>query len=57
MLSRDQLLEQVWGYDADPAGNVVDLYVHYLRKKLDPPGAKDSLIRTVRGAGYTVRGS
>lgn len=55
VLSRDRLLEQVWGYDADPQGNVVDLYVHYLRRKLDPPGA-DSLIRTVRGAGYAVRG-
>lgn len=55
VLSRDRLLEQVWGYDADPQGNVVDLYVHYLRRKLDPPGA-ESLIRTVRGAGYAVRG-
>lgn len=57
VLSRDQLLERVWGYDADPAGNVVDLYIHYLRKKLDAPGSRDSLIRTVRGAGYTLRGS
>lgn len=56
VLSRDQLLEQVWGYDAEPQGNVVDLYIHYLRKKLDDPDG-DSLIRTVRGAGYSVRGS
>lgn len=50
VLSRDDLLEKVWGYDADPAGNVVELYIHYLRRKLDAPGS--SLIRTVRGAGY-----
>jgi len=57
VLSRDQLLERVWGYDADPAGNVVDLYIHYLRRKLDTAGSKESLIRTVRGAGYTLRGA
>lgn len=51
VLSRDQILERVWGYDAEPEPNIVDLYVHYLRKKL---GAR-SLIRTVRGAGYTIR--
>ncbi len=50
VLSRDDLLEKVWGYDADPAGNVVELYIHYLRRKLDAPGS--SMIRTVRGAGY-----
>ena len=52
VLSRDQILERVWGYDAEPEPNIVDLYVHYLRKKL---GAR-SLIQTVRGAGYTIRG-
>jgi DNA-binding response OmpR family regulator len=55
VLSRDQLLERVWGYDAEPQGNVVDLYVHYLRRKLDPAGEDaEPLIRTVRGAGYTI---
>jgi DNA-binding response OmpR family regulator len=55
VLSRDQLLERVWGYGADPQGNVVDLYVHYLRRKLDPRGEDaQPLIRTVRGAGYTI---
>lgn len=55
VLSRDQLLRRVWGQNADPSGNVVDLYIHYLRKKLDDetPGAQ-SLIRTVRGYGYTI---
>jgi DNA-binding response OmpR family regulator len=56
VVSRDQLLERVWGYDADPQGNVVDLYVYYLRKKLDPEGRdRERLIRTVRGAGYLLR--
>jgi DNA-binding response OmpR family regulator len=55
VMSRDQLLERVWGYDADPRGNVVDLYVYYLRRKLDPDGRdREPLIRTVRGAGYAV---
>ena len=58
VMSRDELLERVWGYDADPQGNVVELYVHYLRRKLDPPGcpAAASTIRTVRGVGYQLRG-
>lgn len=56
VLSRDQLLERVWGYDADPRGNVVDLYIHYLRRKLDPVSdGAESIIRTVPGAGYLIR--
>jgi DNA-binding response OmpR family regulator len=55
VLSRDQLLERVWGYDAEPRGNVVDLYVFYLRRKLNPEGCgREPLIRTVRGSGYVV---
>jgi DNA-binding response OmpR family regulator len=55
VLSRDQLLRRVWGPDSDPTGNVVDLYIHYLRKKLDPePSGAPSLIRTVRGYGYSL---
>ena len=55
VLSRDQILERVWGYDADPQGNPVDLYIHYLRRKLDPDRFDaEPLIRTVRGAGYVV---
>lgn len=49
VLSREQLLSQVWGYDFDPGSNVVDVYVGYLRKKL---GA--DLVSTVRGLGYRV---
>ena len=47
VLSREQLLDQVWGYDFDPGSNVVDVYVGYLRRKF---GA--GKIATVRGMGY-----
>jgi len=47
VLSREQLLDQVWGYDFDPGSNVVDVYVGYLRRKF---GA--DAITTVRGMGY-----
>jgi two-component system, OmpR family, copper resistance phosphate regulon response regulator CusR len=50
VLSREQLLSRVWGYDYDPGSNVVDTYVRYLRKKV---GAER--IETVRGMGYRLR--
>jgi DNA-binding response OmpR family regulator len=50
VLSREQLLSSVWGYDYDPGSNVVDVYVGYLRKKVG--GGK---IETVRGMGYRLR--
>jgi DNA-binding response OmpR family regulator len=53
VLSRTQLLEAVWGYDFDPGSNVVDVYVRYLRRKLDEPG-QPSLIQAVRGVGYRL---
>jgi two-component system response regulator QseB len=49
VLSREQLLSHVWGYDYDPGSNVVDVYVGYLRRKL---GAES--IETVRGMGYRL---
>ena len=49
VLSREQLLSRVWGYDFDPGSNVVDVYVGYLRQKLG-----SDLIETVRGAGYRL---
>ena len=49
VLSREQLLSQVWGYDFDPGSNVVDVYVGYLRKKL----GRDR-IASVRGMGYRL---
>ena len=50
MLSREQLLSHVWGYDYDPGSNVVDVYIGYLRRKLG-----DDVIETVRGMGYRLR--
>jgi two-component system copper resistance phosphate regulon response regulator CusR len=49
VLSREQLLSHVWGYDFDPGSNVVDVYVRYLRRKLG-----DGVIETVRGMGYRL---
>ncbi|WP_299403748.1 response regulator transcription factor [Acaryochloris sp. IP29b_bin.148] len=49
VLSRQQLLDRVWGYDYDPGSNIVDVYVGYLRKKLG-----NALIETVRGVGYRL---
>jgi DNA-binding response OmpR family regulator len=49
VLSRQQLLDLVWGYDYDPGSNIVDVYVGYLRKKLG-----NDLIETVRGMGYRL---
>jgi DNA-binding response OmpR family regulator len=50
VLSREQLLNQVWGYDYDPGSNIVDAYIKQLRKKLG-----SELIETVRGVGYRLK--
>lgn len=50
VLSREQLLDRVWGFDYNPGSNIVDVYVGYLRKKLG-----SDLIETVRGMGYRLR--
>lgn len=54
VLTRQQLLDAVWGIGFDAGSNVVDVYVSYLRRKIDRPG-EPSMIETVRGAGYRVR--
>lgn len=51
VLSREQVLNSVWGYDYDPGSNVVEVYVRNLRRKLG-----DDVIETVRGMGYRLRG-
>lgn len=51
VLSREQILSHVWGYDFDPGSNIVDVYVRALRKKL---GARH--VETVRGMGYRLPG-
>ena len=56
VVSRQQMLEQiwdVWGYDEDPSSNVVDVYVGYVRRKLEDPSGRP-LIRTIRGVGFML---
>jgi DNA-binding response OmpR family regulator len=57
VLSRNELLAAAWNDEPDLHETVVDVYIHYLRRKLDPPHARgsESVIRTVRGAGYALR--
>ncbi len=66
VLSREQMLRAVWGYDYDPGTNVVDVYIGYLRRKLRPPtgggeqpddGGRPSPIVTVRSVGYRFDGT
>ena len=54
VLSRYQLLEMAWDYDYENRSNVIEVYVRYLREKVDRPFGRDS-IETVRGAGYRLR--
>ncbi len=54
VVTRQQILDAVWGAEPDVYSNVVDLYVHYLRRKLEGLGRRDAL-RTVRGVGYSLR--
>ena len=51
IVSRQQILSAVWEYDFDPSSNVVDVYIRYLRRKIDRP-REASLVTTVRGVGY-----
>ena len=54
VLSRTQLLEQAWEYDFEHRSNVVEVYIRYLRRKIDLPFGRQT-IETVRGAGYRLR--
>lgn len=54
VVTRTMLLEHVWEYHFDPQTNVIDVHISRLRTKIDPPEAKESLIKTIRGAGYTI---
>jgi DNA-binding response OmpR family regulator len=56
VLSREQILSAVWGYEHDPTTNVVDVYVGYLRRKLGAPG-DPAPIFTVRAVGYRLGGA
>jgi DNA-binding response OmpR family regulator len=55
VLSREQILRAVWGYEHDPGTNVVDVYVGYLRRKLQREG-RPQLIATIRSVGYRLEG-
>jgi len=54
VLTRSQIFERVWGYDFGPASNSLEVYVGYLRRKLEAAG-EPRLIQTVRGVGYVLR--
>jgi two-component system, OmpR family, response regulator MprA len=54
VLTRGQLFEQVWGYDLDRSSNSLDVYIGYLRRKLEHDGAS-RLVHTVRGIGFVLR--
>jgi two-component system response regulator CiaR len=54
ILTREQIFDRIWGFDSDASLGVVDLYVHYLRKKL-AAHACDHWLQTIRGAGYMLK--
>ncbi|WP_102029235.1 response regulator transcription factor [Salirhabdus sp. Marseille-P4669] len=54
VLTREQIITQVWGYDYLGETNVVDVYIRYLRQKIDKPFSH-AYIQTIRGVGYTIR--
>jgi len=56
VLTRTQIAEHIWGYDFDANSNVVDVYIRYLRRKVDDP-FEPKLIQTVRGVGYKLEAS
>jgi two-component system OmpR family response regulator len=53
VLSKAQILDRVWNYDFGGQANVVELYISYLRKKID--SGREPMIRTMRGAGYVIK--
>jgi DNA-binding response OmpR family regulator len=55
VFSREQLLEQVWGYDYAGETRTVDVHIHWLRAAIEPEPAAPSLVQTVRGVGYVLR--
>lgn len=55
VLTREQILSSVWGFDYIGDTNVVDVYIRYIRKKLDYPYEKQ-LIHTIRRVGYAIKG-
>jgi two-component system response regulator MprA len=56
VLTREQILKAVWGFDFEPSSNSLDVYVMYLRRKTEA-GGLPRLVHTVRGVGYALRAS
>ncbi len=54
VVTREYLVSEVWGYEEGTETNVVDVYIRYLRNKIDVEG-RESYIQTVRGMGYVMR--
>jgi two-component system response regulator CiaR len=54
ILTREQIFDRIWGFDSDTANGIVDLYIHYLRKKMSLHNC-DHLLHTVRGVGYRLK--
>ena len=54
ILMREQIFDRVWGFDSDTTVAIVEVYVHHLRKKLEPFGYQKD-IQTVRGIGYILK--
>jgi two-component system OmpR family response regulator len=54
VLSRDSIISHVWDYDADVLPNTVEVYIAYLRNKIDKPFDGPRLIHTIRGFGYMI---
>jgi DNA-binding response OmpR family regulator len=54
ILTREQIFDRIWGLESDTTISIVDLYIHYLRKKLAPYG-RETLIQTIRGAGFILK--
>ena len=54
VLTRTLMIEHVWNYDFDTTTNIIDVYVNYLRKKIDS-GREPKLIHTIRGVGYVLK--
>jgi DNA-binding response OmpR family regulator len=54
VLTREEIIENVWGYDYRGESNVIEVYIRYLRLKIEEEGQK-RLIQTVRGVGYVLR--
>ena len=54
ILSREQVFDRIWGLESETGIGIVDLYIHYLRKKMSPYG-QDILLQTIRGAGFMLK--